>query len=99
MAGGKVDRTRSTQVVRALAHLGVEHIAAYPPEVHGNSEGVFHTLQDRLVKERALAGTAEVAAANDYIRTIFIPAHKAGFGVKTEQEGSAFVAIPGCRSE
>ncbi|MGO9486817.1 MAG: helix-turn-helix domain-containing protein, partial [Rhodomicrobium sp.] len=29
-AGGKVDRTRLTQVGRALDRLGVEHIAAYP---------------------------------------------------------------------
>jgi len=31
-AGGKVDRTRPTQVGRALEHLGVEHIAAYSPQ-------------------------------------------------------------------
>ena len=94
-AGGKVDRTRPTQVGRALAHLGVEHIAAYSPEARGRSERLFHTLQDRLVKELALAGIAEVTAANDYIRTIYIPAHNARFAVTAEQEGSAFVAIPG----
>ena len=47
-AGGKVDRTRPTQVGRALEHLGVEHIAAYSPQARGRSERVFHTLQDRL---------------------------------------------------
>jgi len=56
-AGGKVDRTRPTQVGRALEHLGVEHIAAYSPQARGRSERVFHTLQDRLVKEFALAGS------------------------------------------
>ena len=30
-AGGKIDRDNLTQVGRALAHLGVEHIAAYSP--------------------------------------------------------------------
>jgi hypothetical protein len=49
--GGKVDRTRLTQVGRALEHLGVEHIAAYSPQARGRSERAFHTLQDRLVKE------------------------------------------------
>ena len=94
-AGGKVDRTRPTQVGRALAHLGVEHIAAYSPEARGRSERLFHTLQDRLVKELALAGIAGVEAANAFIRTVYIPAHNARFAVKAEQEGSAFVAIPG----
>ena len=43
-AGGKVDRTRLTQVGRALVHLGVEHIAAYSPQARGRSERLFHTL-------------------------------------------------------
>ena len=94
-AGGRVDRTHPTQVGRALAHLGVEHIAAYSPEARGRSERLFHTLQDRLVKELALAGIATVEAANTFIRTVYIPAHNARFAVKAEQAGSAFVAIPG----
>ena len=94
-AGGRVDRTHPTQVGRALAHLGVEHIAAYSPEARGRSERLFHTLQDRLVKELALAGIAEVEAANAFIRTVYIPAHNTRFAVTAEQEGSAFVAIPG----
>jgi len=94
-AGGRVDRTRPTQVGRALAHLGVEHIAAYSPEARGRSERLFHTLQDRLVKELALAGIVTVAAANAFIRDVHIPAHNARFAVPAEQAGSAFVAIPG----
>ncbi len=93
--GGRVDRTRLTQAGRALAHLGVEHIAAYSPEARGRSERLFHTLQDRLVKELALAGIATAEAANEFIRKVYIPAHNVRFAVKAEQEGSAFVAIPG----
>jgi transposase len=63
-AGGPVDRSNPTQVGRALAHLGVEHIAAYSPEARGRSERMFRTLQDRLVKELALAGIGDVEAAN-----------------------------------
>jgi hypothetical protein len=73
----------------------VEHIAAYSPEARGRSERLFHTLQDRLVKELALAGITTVKAANDFIRAVYIPAHNVRFAVKAEQEGSAFVAIPG----
>ncbi len=80
---------------RALAHLGVDHIAAYSPQARGRSERMFQTLQDRLVKELALAGIATVDAANIFIRDVYVPGHNARFAVKAEQEGSAFVAIPG----
>ena len=93
-AGGKVDRKSPTQVGRALAHLGVEHIAAYSPQARGRSERLFHTLQDRLVNEMTLAGIVTVAAANAFIRDIYLPAHNLRFEVKAEQDGSAFVAIP-----
>ncbi|MER8377092.1 ISNCY family transposase [Mesorhizobium sp. M0047] len=94
-AGGKIDRTNLTQVGRALAHLGVEHIAAYSPQARGRSERVFQTLQDRLTKELALAGIATIEEANSFLRDVYIPAHNKRFAVKPEQEGSAFVAIPG----
>jgi transposase len=94
-AGGPVDRKSPTQVGRALAQLGVAHIAAYSPQARGRSERLFGTLQDRLVKELALAGIATVAAGNEFIRDVYIPAHNARFAVKAELEGSAFVAIPG----
>jgi transposase len=94
-AGGTVDRTCLTQVGRALDHLGVEHIAAYSPQARGRSERVFHTLQDRLTKELALAGITTVEAANIFLREVYLPAHNARFAIKPEQEGSAFVAITG----
>ena len=94
-ADGKVDRSRLTQVGRALAHLGVEHIAAYSPQARGRSERVFHTLQDRLTKELALARIVTIEAANAFIEEVYRPAHNARFAVKAEQDGSAFVAIPG----
>lgn len=94
-AGGKVDRASLTQVGRALDHLGVEHIAAYSPQARGRSERVFHTLQDRLTKELALAGIASVEAANTFLREVYVPAHNARFAVAAEQEGSAFVTIAG----
>src|SRR6202795_560045 len=89
-AGGKVDRTHLTQVGRALAHLGVEHIAAYSPQARGRSERLFQTLQDRLVKELALAAIGTVEAADRYLCEVYIPAHNRQFAVKAEQQGSAF---------
>jgi len=94
-AGGKVDRKHLTQVGRALEHLGVEHIAAYSPQARGRSERVFHTLQDRLTKELALAGIDAIEAADAFIKDVYIPAHNARFAVPAEQQGSAFVAVAG----
>jgi len=65
-AGGKVDKTRLTQVHRALQQLGITLIPASSPEAHGRSERAFRTLQGRLPKELALAGITEMAAANRY---------------------------------
>ena len=94
-AGGEVDRSRPTQVGRALERLGVEHIAAYSPQARGRSERVFHTLQDRLVKELALKEIDTVEAANLFLRDVYIPEYNARFAVAAAQEGTAFVAIPG----
>ena len=69
-AGGKVAAGAVTQVGRALAQLGVEHIAAYSPEARGRSERAFRTLQDRLPKELALAGVKSVEAADAFIREV-----------------------------
>ncbi len=51
--GGTVNKTRLTQVHRALQQLGITLIPAYSPEARGRSERAFRTLQDRLPKELA----------------------------------------------
>ena len=89
--GGKVDNSRPTQVGRALAQLGVEHIAAYSPEARGRSERMFGTLQSRLPKELADAGITTVAEANRYIADVYVPAHNARFTVDAAEPGNAFV--------
>ena len=91
-AGEKVSATQRTQVGRALAHLGIEHIAAYSPEARGRSERAFRTLQDRLPKELRLAGIETVTAANAWLRETYMANHNAQFAVEPLEEGSAFVA-------
>ena len=54
-AGGAVDRRHPTQVGRALARLGIEHILGYSPQARGRSERANRTLQGRLVNELRLA--------------------------------------------
>jgi len=94
-AGGKIDRSRLTQVGRALEQLGVEHIGAYSPQARGRSERAFQTLQERLVKELKLAGITSIEAANAFIREVYLPAHNERFALAPAQPGSAFTAIPG----
>lgn len=91
-AGEKVSKTQQTQVGRALAHLGIEHIAAYSPEARGRSERTFGTLQGRLPKDLRLAGITTVEAANAWLKSTYIAEHNAAFAIRAEQEGSAFVA-------
>src|SRR5579875_1690534 len=93
-AGARVSKTVLTQFGRALKQLGIGHIAAYSPQARGRSERLFGTLQDRLVKELALAGINTLEAANRWMREVYIPEHNARFAVPAEQEGSGFVADP-----
>lgn len=89
--GEPVSKRVRTQVGRALAQLGIRHIAAYSPEARGRSERAFRTLQDRLPKELALAGAIGLATANRWIAESYLPAHNAAFAVAPEQAGTAFV--------
>jgi transposase len=92
---GEIDRGSPTQVGRALAQLGVEHIGAFSPQARGRSERAFGTLQDRLPKELSLAGVTDIEAANAFIRDVYLPEHNARFAVDPVGEGSAFTPIPG----
>jgi hypothetical protein len=92
-ADGPVDKDRLTQVGRALDRLGIEHIPAYSPEARGRSERMFGTLQGRLPKELKLAGIGDIAAANQFIRAVYLPAHNARFARPPALAESAFVAV------
>jgi len=98
-AKGPVDKKRLTQVGRALAHLGIEHIPAYSPQARGRSERLNRTLQDRLVNELRVAGIASVAAANDYLRTVFLPQHNATFSHAPRDPEPAWVSLGACDLE
>ncbi len=94
-AGGPVDKSSPTQVGRALAQLGIEHIGAYSPQARGRSERAFSTHQERLPRELALAGITERAAANRYLEQVYMPRHNAQFAVAAAEPGTAYVAFIG----
>jgi transposase len=94
-AKGPVDKTHLTQVGRALAHLGVDHIPAYSPQARGRSERLNRTFQDRLVNELRVAGITTMAGANTYLAGHYVPQHNATFARPARDPASAFVALGG----
>jgi len=94
-AGGKVDKVNLTQFGRAMKHLGIDMIAAYSPEARGRSERAFATHQGRLPKELALAGIADMDAANRYLQDVYRLAFNAEFAQPPLEDGSAFVPFLG----
>jgi hypothetical protein len=92
-SGTAPDRRRLTQVGRALARLGIEHIVGFSPQARGRSERANGTLQGRLVNELRVAGIRTVAAANEYLRTRFQPDYDATFGRAPADPVSAFVPV------
>jgi transposase len=89
-AGEKVDKSRLTQVGRALKQLGVKHIHAYSPQARGRSERMFATLQARLPKELDLAGVQTLEQANRYLKEVYLPRHNQLFSLKPKETKTAY---------
>jgi transposase len=92
-ATGPVDKTRLTQVGRALRQLGIEHIPAYSPQARGRSERMNRTLQGRLVNELRVAGIPTLDDANRYLREVYLPQHNATFRRVPQDPATLFVAL------
>ena len=90
-AGRAVDRMRLTQIGRALAQLGIEHIPSYSPQARGRMERQFGTWQGRLPQELRKAGIKTMEEANRYIKDVFIPWHNSHLAVEAREPGTAFV--------
>lgn len=94
-AGGPVDKGRLTQIGRALAQLGIEHIPSYSPEARGRMERFFETWQGRLPQELRQAGITEMGPANQFIRHKMIGWHNRKLAVAPREPGSVFVPAKG----
>jgi transposase len=90
-AGGAVDKRQLTEIGRALAQLGIEHIPSYCPQGRGRMERFFGSWQGRLPQELGRAGITTVAEANRYIRKTFLPWHRRHWTEPTREPGHAFV--------
>lgn len=99
-AGGKVDRERPTQVGRALAQLGIGHIASYSPQGRGRMERLWSTLQQRLPPLLRQQGFgADMDAANRWLRAVYMARHNGRFAVAAAEEGTAFVPFAGALAD
>ena len=92
-SGTAPDRTKVTQVGRALARLGIEHIVSFSPQARGRSERMNRTLQGRLVNEFRAAHIRTVEAANRYLQQRFVPTFNATFGRSPSDSTPAFVPV------
>jgi transposase len=91
-AGEKVDKTRLTQVGRALRELGIRMIPAYSPQARGRSERNFGTWQGRLPQELRMRGITQLEKANEFLSQ-YVKEFNTRFSVSAAQKGSAFVAL------
>jgi transposase len=94
-AGQPVDRTRPTQVGRALQELGIQMIPAYSPQARGRSERNFGTWQGRLPQELRVHGIQSKAGANEFLREQYIAEFNQRFAVPAAQPGHAFIPVGG----
>jgi hypothetical protein len=85
-----VDKTRLTQVGRALKELGIPMIPAYSPQARGRSERNFGTWQGRLPQELRAAGITTMEEANRFLRERYIAEFNRRFTVKATERGTAF---------
>jgi transposase len=92
-SGTAPDWRRPTQVGRALARLGIEHIISFSPQARGRSERMNRTLQDRLVNELRAANIRTLEAANRYLGQRFLPTFNARFGRAPMDPTAAFVPL------
>ncbi len=90
-AGEPVDRSRLTQVGRAMKELGIEMIPAYSPQARGRSERAFQTWQGRLPQELRLAGIKSPEEANRFLRERYVAEFNRRFTVAAAEPGHAFV--------
>ncbi len=76
-----------TQFQRATQEVGIRLITAHSPEAKGRIERLFHTLQDRLVKELRLRNISSIKEANKFLVETFVPDFNKKFAVAAAKDG------------
>jgi transposase len=89
-------RTPHSQFERSLAELGVAVIHAHSPQAKGRVERLFHTFQDRLIKELRLAGVTTLDAANQFLAH-YLPIYNRQFAIPPAQAADLHRPRPASR--
>ncbi len=92
-AGKGVDRSRLTQVGRALKELEIDMIPAYSPQARGRGERNFQTWQGRLPQELRSRGIRRVEEANRWLNRSYLKEFNRKFTVSATGLGHAFVPL------
>jgi len=74
-----------SQFGRALQELGVRKLHAHSPQAKGRIERLFHTFQDRAVKEMRLRGVSTIDEANKFLVS-YLPAYNRRFSVTPKKK-------------
>ena len=82
-----------TQIARALKEVGATLILALSPQAKGRVERLFETLQDRLIKELALAGVKTIEEGNRFLAS-WLPGFNRKFSVHPASPKSAYRPLP-----
>jgi transposase len=77
---------------KALAELGIEHIKANTPQAKGRVERLWETLQDRLPVELRLLGIRSIEEANKALAKL-IERHNRKYSVRPAEEKEAYIAL------
>jgi hypothetical protein len=85
-----------SQFGRALGELGVELIPAYSPQAKGRIERLFHTFQDRVIKEMRLAEVSTLEEANRFLAG-YLPIYNQRFSVQPAQPADLHRPRPASR--
>jgi hypothetical protein len=75
-----------TQFGRMCEKLGITIIPASSPQAKGRVERAHGTHQDRLIKKLRLKEISDLEAANEFLRSDYIPAHNRRFSVRAVSE-------------
>lgn len=93
-AFGKDDKDQtSTQIGRALKHLGCGIILANTPQAKGKIERLWNTFQDRLIAELRFYGIRTIPEANKFLKEDFIPRFNDKFSYPARNNKKAYMQL------
>jgi hypothetical protein len=82
-----------TQFERAVGQLGVKVIPAHSPQAKGRIERLFHTFQDRVIKEMRLGGVSSIEEANEFLES-YLPKYNKRFSVVARSRTDLHRPVP-----